>query len=93
MGVQGHPDIFVTRQQDGNMDDKDDDKYDKDKSVVALVVSPKSSQTRIGLNSSSIFGTWVAQQLNPYHQCLAALSLKSSLGQVWTVTHQENPWP
>ena len=60
MGVQGHPDIFVTRQQDGNMDDNDDDKYDKDdkdKSVVALVVSPKSSQTRIGLNSSSIFGT------------------------------------
>jgi transposase len=42
--------------------------------------SPKGSQTRMGL--ASLFGTWMAQKLNPFHQCLAALSLKSSLGQV-----------
>ena len=42
--------------------------------------SPKGSQTRMGL--ASLFGTWVAQQLNPFHQCLAALTTKSSLGQV-----------
>ncbi len=42
--------------------------------------SPKGSQTRMGL--ASLFGTWMAQQLNPFHQCLATLTLKSSLGQV-----------
>jgi transposase len=42
--------------------------------------SPKGSQTRMGL--ASLFGTWMAQHLNPFHQCLAALTLKSSLGQV-----------
>jgi transposase len=42
--------------------------------------SPKGSQTRMGL--ASLFGTWIAQKLNPFHQCLAALTLKSSLGQV-----------
>src|SRR2546425_5638444 len=42
--------------------------------------SAKGSQTRMGL--ASLFGTWVAQQLNPFHQCLATLTLKSSLGQV-----------
>ena len=41
--------------------------------------SPKGSQTRMGL--ASLFGTWMAQHLNPFHQCLATLSLKSSLGQ------------
>jgi transposase len=41
--------------------------------------SPKGSQTRMGL--ASLFGTWVAQQLNPFHQCLAALATKSALGQ------------
>jgi transposase len=40
--------------------------------------SPKGSQTRMGL--ASLFGTWMAQKLNPFHQCLA--TLKSSLGQV-----------
>jgi len=42
--------------------------------------SPKGSQTRMGL--ASLFGTWMAQHLNPFHQCLATLSRKSSLGQV-----------
>ena len=42
--------------------------------------SPKGSQTRMGL--ASLFGTWMAQKLNPFHQCLAVLSTKSSLGQV-----------
>jgi transposase len=40
--------------------------------------SPKGSQTRMGL--ASLFGTWVAQQLNPFYQCLATLTTKSSLG-------------
>ena len=42
--------------------------------------SPKGSQTRMGL--ASLFGTWMAQHLNPFQQCLAALTLKSPLGQV-----------
>ncbi len=42
--------------------------------------SPKGSQTRMGL--ASLFGTWMAQKLNPFHQCLAVLNLKSSLGQI-----------
>jgi transposase len=40
--------------------------------------SPKGSQTRMGL--ASLFGTWMAQSLNPFHQCLAFLSTQSSLG-------------
>ena len=40
--------------------------------------SPKGSQTRMGL--ASLFGTWMAQGLNPFHQCLALLTTKSSLG-------------
>ncbi|HJT59689.1 MAG TPA: transcriptional repressor [Ktedonobacteraceae bacterium] len=31
---------------------------------------------------ASLFGTWMAQHLNPFQQCLATLTLKSSLGQV-----------
>lgn len=42
--------------------------------------SPKGSATRMGL--ASLFGTWVAQHLNPFHQCLATLTLPPSLGQV-----------
>ncbi len=38
--------------------------------------SPKGSQTRMGL--ASLFGTWMAQELNPFHQCLAALTMQSS---------------
>ncbi|GHO72452.1 transposase [Ktedonobacter sp. SOSP1-85] len=34
--------------------------------------SPKGSQTRMGL--ASLFGTWVAQGLNPFSQCLALLT-------------------
>ena len=37
--------------------------------------SPKGSQTRMGL--ASLFGTWIAQGLNPFHQCLALLSRES----------------
>jgi len=33
--------------------------------------SPKGSQTRMGL--ASLFGTWMAQHLNPFHQCLLPL--------------------
>jgi transposase len=42
--------------------------------------SSQGSQTR--MNLASLFGTWSVQHLNPFHQCLAALSTKSSLGQV-----------
>jgi transposase len=53
--------------------------------VVARTISggtrsPKGSQTRMGL--ARLFGTWMAQHLNPFHQCLATLTSKSSLGQV-----------
>lgn len=40
--------------------------------------SPKGSETRMGL--ASLFGTWMARQLNPFRQCLAWLSSSSSLG-------------
>jgi transposase len=40
--------------------------------------SPKGSSTRMGL--ASLFGTWMAQGLNPFHQCLALLTSKTSLG-------------
>lgn len=40
--------------------------------------SPKGSATRMGL--ASLFGTWMAQHLNPFHQCLALLTSSSSLG-------------
>lgn len=40
--------------------------------------SPKGSATRMGL--ASLFGTWAAQGLNPFHQCLALLTTKISLG-------------
>jgi transposase len=39
--------------------------------------SPKGSQTRMGL--ASLFGTWMAQGLNPFHQCLALLTSTTSL--------------
>lgn len=42
--------------------------------------SPKGSDTRMGL--ASLFGTWMAQHLNPFSQCLATLTLPSSLGQL-----------
>lgn len=40
--------------------------------------SPKGSETRMGL--ASLFGTWMTQHLNPFHQCLALLTSSSSLG-------------
>jgi transposase len=40
--------------------------------------SPKGSQTRMGL--ASLFGTWTAQHLNPFQQCLALLTSTFSLG-------------
>ena len=42
--------------------------------------SPKGSETRMGL--ASLFSTWMAQGLNPFHQCLALLTSTSSLGEV-----------
>jgi transposase len=39
--------------------------------------SPKGSQTRMGL--ASLFGTWTAQHLNPFQQCLTLLTTKFSL--------------
>ncbi len=41
--------------------------------------SPKGSQARMEL--ARLFGTWMAQRLNPFHQCLAILTLTSSLDQ------------
>jgi len=51
--------------------------------VIARKISggtrrPKGSATRMGL--ASLFGTWMAQGLNPFAQCLALLTTKSSLG-------------
>jgi hypothetical protein len=40
--------------------------------------SPKGSQARMAL--ASLFGTWMARGLNPFHQCLALLTSKTSLG-------------
>jgi Transposase IS66 family len=40
--------------------------------------SPKDSSTRMGL--ASLFGTWMAPGFNPFSQCLALLTAKSSLG-------------
>lgn len=40
--------------------------------------SPKGSSTRMGL--ASLFGTWMAQGLNPFQQCLALLTSQPSLG-------------
>lgn len=40
--------------------------------------SPQGSETRMGL--ASLFGTWMAQHLNPFRQCLALLTSPSSLG-------------
>ena len=42
--------------------------------------SPQGSQTRMGL--FSLFGTWAAQGLNPFLQCLAVLSQHQSLPQL-----------
>lgn len=42
--------------------------------------SPQGSDTRMGL--ASLFGTWLAQGLNPFRQCLAFLTQPNSLGQV-----------
>ena len=41
--------------------------------------SPQGSETRMGL--ASLFGTWIAHSLNPFHQCVAALSQQHPLGQ------------
>jgi transposase len=40
--------------------------------------SSKGSQTRMGL--ASLFGTWMAQGLNPFSQCLALLTQSNPLG-------------
>ena len=42
--------------------------------------SPQGSETRMGL--FSLFGTWAAQGLNPFLQCLSVLSQKESLPQM-----------
>ncbi len=42
--------------------------------------SPKGSETRMDL--FSLFGSWAAQGLNPFFQCLAELSQELSFGQV-----------
>ncbi len=42
--------------------------------------SPKGSETRMGL--ASLFGTWMAQGLNPFSQCVALLTQANPLGQV-----------
>jgi transposase len=42
--------------------------------------SPKGSDTRMGL--ASLFGTWMAQHLNPFYQCVALLTSTSPLGQI-----------
>jgi transposase len=42
--------------------------------------SPKGSATRMGL--ASLFGTWMAQGLNPFQQCVALLTQANPLGQL-----------
>jgi len=41
--------------------------------------SPKGSQTRMTL--ASLFATWIAQKLNPFQQCLLALTSTFSPNQ------------
>jgi transposase len=41
--------------------------------------SPKGSQTRMTL--ASLFATWIAQKLNPFQQCLLALTSTFSPSQ------------
>lgn len=41
--------------------------------------SPRGSQTRMSL--ASLFGTWMAQGLNPFQECLTLLSQTSPLPQ------------
>ena len=36
----------------------------------------------VGMGLASLFGIWMAQKLNLFHQCLVALTTQSSLGQV-----------
>ncbi|GAC1385125.1 MAG: hypothetical protein NVSMB33_14020 [Ktedonobacteraceae bacterium] len=42
--------------------------------------SSKGSETRMGL--ASLFGTWMAQGLNPFSQCVALLTQANPLGQI-----------
>jgi hypothetical protein len=42
--------------------------------------SPRGSSPRMGL--ASLFGTWMAHGLSPFHPCLALLTSKVSLGYV-----------
>jgi hypothetical protein len=42
--------------------------------------SPQGSHTRMGL--ASLFGTWMAQGLNPFSQCLALLTQPNPLGEL-----------
>ena len=42
--------------------------------------SPQGSSTRMGL--ASLFGTWMAQGLNPFSQCVALLTQANPFGQV-----------
>lgn len=42
--------------------------------------SPKGRSPRMGL--ASLFGTWMARGLNPFHQCLAFLTSHISFGEV-----------
>jgi transposase len=57
-----------------------------ERSIRPLVIARKisggtrrsrGSSTRLGL--ASLFGTWMAQGLNPFHQCLALLTTDFSL--------------
>ena len=47
---------------------------------IGLSATTRINRKDFGL--ASLFGTWMAQQLNPFYHCLAALTTKSSLGQV-----------
>jgi transposase len=42
--------------------------------------SPQGGATRMG--PASLFGTWMAQGLNPFYRCLALLTSQISLGQL-----------
>jgi transposase len=42
--------------------------------------SPNGSTTRMGL--ASLFGTWMAQGLNPFSPCVALLTQANPFGQV-----------
>ena len=79
------PELFVFVAYPGVLSDNNLAERSVRPLVIARKISggtrnPQGSSTRMGL--ASLFATWVAQGLNPFHQCLALLTTEISLGEV-----------